>query len=307
MRIGQVSPSDPLSAAAIAAMAEVAPILNDIEFYTERGTTDTIYQDFDASAKAKITRSLNADNSPTAPTPVPATITKKIVSFDAKFDIVYEQRGYDVPTARVRQLQREARQAGFRLNYLIFEGDSGTDAEDFDGLRNVASASYKTTNGVVVPAGNADAVIQQQQLALEALIKEIAVLRAMNPVGYMNEYLKIRLVTVGKSLGYYRQTIDQFGQPIDRIGNCILKGAGYDASGDPILPFTESANGGNSSSIFFVDHGEADKVSALTSVGFKADDNGKVGSHYVINCNMDMAFSLFVPWSLVISQGWKLS
>ena len=93
-------------------MASVAPILEDIEFYTMSGTSDTIYQDFDATAKTKITRSLNEDNVPTAPTPVPATLTKKIISFDSKVDVVYEDRGYDIPTAQVRQLQREARQAG---------------------------------------------------------------------------------------------------------------------------------------------------------------------------------------------------
>lgn len=306
-RIRQVSPGDPLSSAAIQAMAEVAPILEDIEFYTMSGTSDTIYEDFDASAKAKITRSLNADNTPTAPTPVPQTLTKKIVSFDAKVDVVYEDRGYDIPTARVRQLQREARQAGFRFNYLMFEGDSASDAEDFDGLRKIAKTAYKNSNGVLVPVGSGDAVMQSMQISVEALLKEAKRLRALNPIAYMNESLKARWVTVGKQLGYYRNSIDQFGQEIERIGNVILKGAGYAADGSEILPFTETINGGNSSSIFFVEWAEADKVTALTSVGFKAQDNGKVGSHYVINCNMDMSLGIRVPWSLVISQGWKLT
>jgi len=305
--IRQVSPGDPLSAVAINAMAEVAPILEDIQFYTMPGTADTLYEDFDAGEKTKITRSLNEDNSATPPTPVPQTITKKIISFDSKVDKVYEQRGYDIPTAQTRQLQREARQAGFRFQYLVFEGDDGSDAEDFDGLRNIAKTAYKNENGVLVPAGNSDSVVEAQQVAVETLLKEAAVLRAMNPIAYMNENLKIRWVTVAKNLGYYRQEIDTLGRYIERIGNLILKGAGYGADGAALLPFSETVNGGSSSSIFFVEWGEGDKVTALTSKGFVAEDNGKVGNYYLVNCNMDMVLGIRTPWSLVVSQGWKLS
>lgn len=307
MKIRQVSPGDPLSAAVINEIASVCPILDDIEFYTQGGTTDTIYEDFDSSAKTKITRSLNESNSATPPTPVPATLTKKIVSFDSKVDKVYEDRGYDIPTARIRQLQREARQAGFRFNYLLLEGDSATDAEDFDGLRNIAKTAYKTTRGQSLPVGNADAIIAQQHAAIEAFLKEVSLLRAANPIAYMNEDLLTRWITVAKERGYYRQTIDELGKPIDMIRNVRLKGVGYDASGDSLLPFSETINGGSSSSIMFAEWAEQDKVTALTSVGLKATDNGMVGNYYEINVNFDMVLGLRTPWSLVVSQGWKLS
>jgi hypothetical protein len=306
-RIREISASDNLTNTAIDALAEVAPALEDIEFYAQPGSSDTIYQDFDAAAKAKITRSLNEDNSATPPTPVPATLTKKIVSFDAKVDVVYADRGYDLPTAMIRQIQREARQAGFRLQYLIFEGDAAADAEDFNGLRKIASGSYTNENGVLVPAGNSDGVIEAQQLAVEAFLKEAQKLRAVNPIAYMNEDLLTRWVTVGKSLGYYRETIDEFGVPIPQIRNVILKGAGYDADGVPLLPFTEAVNGGNSSSVFFTQWGEADNVSALTSVGLIARDAGQSGNYLLTNINLDMVLGLQKPWALVLSQGWKLN
>lgn len=307
MNIRQASPGDPLTSAALGALIETAPILEDLEFYTRPGTSDTIYEDFDAGAKAKITRSLNEDNTATAPTPVPQTLTKAIVSFDAKVDTVYLQRGYDIPSEMQTQLRREARQAGFRFQYLVFEGDVAVDAEDFNGFRKIAKTAYKNTAGLIVPAGNADSVVESQQLAVEAFLNQAAVLRAANPIAYMNETLRARWVTVAKNLGYYRQSIDELGRQIERIGNVVLKGAGYGSDGAALLPFTETANGGSSSSIFFVEHAEGDKVTALTSAGFVAEDNGKVGSHFIVNCNMDMQLGIRTPWSLVISQGWKLS
>lgn len=307
MNIRQASPGDPLTNAALDAMIEVAPALNDLEFYTRPGTADTLYEDFDAAAKTKITRSLNdSANSATAPTPVPQTITKKIVSFDATVDTVYLQRGYDAPSEMTTQLRREARQAGFKLQAMIFEGDAAVDAEDFNGLRKIAKTAYKNTLGRIVPAGTGDSIVAAQQLAVEAFLNQAAILRAANPVAYMNENLRARWVTVAKNLGYYRQSIDELGRFIERIGNVVLKGAAYGADGAALLPFTESANGGSSSSIFFVEHAENDKVTALTSVGFVAEDNGKVGNKFVVNCNMDIELGIRTPWSLVISQGWKL-
>jgi hypothetical protein len=299
MLITQISPNDPATRVALEGLMSSCPILQDAQFYTKSGAADSLKRARRASEMEKITRSLGDDNTATGPTPTYDPVTKKIVSFDAKVDVTLEDRNEDPEAELAVQTRLEAEEAGYVLQPMFFSGDTGADAEDFDGMENLVSEDYIKDDGLVVPVGG-DSVADLQQLSIEKLRQHIATVRGGATHMYMNEFLKVRWITVAKKLGYY-DSIQTLDGVIERIGGVIVRGAGYDRSGDPLLPFTEG-----SSSIWLVRWGDRKDLTCLTSVGVKARYAGQIGNHLINNVNFDCVLHLQNPAALVQSSGWKL-
>ena len=307
--IRTISPGDdPVSALALEGLMETAPILQDVDFYSKMGPADSVKTAREGAVKVKITRSLNEDNVAVAPTPVYSAVAKSIVSFDATADVILEDRNEDPESELAVQTRLEAREAGWVLQNMCFVGDHAVDPEDFDGMVNLVNVNWVINNGVLVPVGNSDAMVEAQQIAIETLLQLFARVRGSATHAYMNEFLKIRWLTVGKNLGYYRQSKDELGNAIDMIGNTIIRGAGYQKNGTPNLPFTELVGGvPNTSSIYCVRWGERTDFTALTSVGCKGRYAGQIGNQLLNNVNMDMVLVLQDATALVQSTGWRLT
>ena len=309
MLLRQISPNDAITLLVLAGLGKSAPILQDVQFYAKPGAADSLKRKRTGTTNA-IFRSVNDSNVATPPTNVYDPVAKKIISFDAKVDVVLEDRNEDTNTELAEQTRLEAESAGYTLQEKIFEGSSANDPEEFDGIRAMVNVAWKKTtggNGIVVPVGNSDANVGAQQVFVEQLLKFLAMVRGGAQYVYMNEYLKIRLISVAKNLGYYRQTKDELGNLVDQIGNTTLRGAGYKEDGTPLLPFTETVGAANNcSSMFAVRFGERADFTALTSVGIKARYSGQIGNFIINNVNMDMAFALPNPPALVQMQGFRL-
>lgn len=305
-----ISPSDPLTNLVLEGLEASAPILRDIQFYARGGSSDLLKTQREAETPASIFRSLNEANTATGATPNYDTIAKKIVSFDAKVDVILEDRNEDPEAELAQQTRLKANEAGWILQEQAFEGDVAGDAESFDGLRNLVDASWQLevdTNGIVLQLGNSDDAVTAQQVAIEKLQQLFAMVRGGASHAYMNEYLKIRLLTIAKNLGFYRQSKDELGNTIEQIGDVIIRGAGYTKAGTPLLPFDETVGTAtNCSSIFAVRWGERVELTALTSVGVKARYAGQSGNFITNNVNLDMALALQNPTALVQSSGWRL-
>lgn len=307
MLLRQLSPADPVTALALEGIEKSAPIINDIQFYSKAGAADSVKRKRDGSTTS-IFRSLNENNTATPPTPVYDPVTKRIVSFDAKVDVTLEDRNEDPELELAVQTRLEAESAGYVFQEKVFEGDNDDDAEEFDGMRElVDSGSLLNTTSLQLALGNSDSAFKLQQQAVERLLQNFAAVRGGASHAYMNEFLKIRLLTIAKNLGYYRQSKDELGNLIDQIGNVIIRGAGYKESGDTLLPFAETLDGNNDcSSIFLVRWGERVDFTALTSVGVKGRYAGQSGNFLINNINMDMALHLQNKKALVQSRGWRL-
>lgn len=308
MLIQQVSPGDPVSNLAVLGLMKYAPILKDAEFYQKSGAADSVKRAASGTTKTKITRSLNENDSATAGTRTYDPATKKIVSVEAKVDVVLQDRG-EVPEDELAvQTSLECEEASWILQDMFFNGDSGTDAEDFDGMANLVQSGQTIntdTNGIQVPVGG-DSVAGAQQTAIETLRQHMARVIGGASHIYMNEFLKIRWVTVAKKLGYYDriQTIDGY---IETIGGVIIRGAGYEKDGTPLLPFTETVgSNADCSSIYMVRWGERTNLTCLTSVGIKGRYVGQVGKFLTNSVDLDMTLHLQNYNALWKSQGWRL-
>jgi hypothetical protein len=120
MLITQVSDNGPISQVALEGLMANAPILSDAQFYTKPGPADSVKHTREGAVKSKITRSLNEDNTATPPVPVYNAAVKKIVSFDAKVDVLLEDRNEDPESELVYQTRLEAEEASWscRLCFL---------------------------------------------------------------------------------------------------------------------------------------------------------------------------------------------
>ncbi len=298
-----ISAGDPVSSLALEGLEETCPILQDAQFYTRGGSAERVKVMREGAVKTKITRSLNEDNAAVKPVPSYDTPAKKIVSFDSTADVILEDRNEEPEAELAVQTRLDAREAGWVLQEMFFEGDDAADAEDFDGMRNLVDAAWLFTDGLYVPVGNSDGNVSAQQLAIEKFMQAIARVRGGATHVYMNEYLKMRWLTVAKTLGYYRQSKDELGNAIDMIGNTIIRGAGYSKAGTPLLPFTET---GSKSSMFFARWGERTNMTLLTSVGVKARYAGQTGNQIINNVNLDAVMYLQDVTSLVQVSGWSI-
>lgn len=315
MLLQQISPNDPVTSLALEGLLSSAPILQDAQFYSRTGSADRVKETREAETPASIFRSLNeSPNSATGAAPNYLTPAKKIVSYDAKVDTILEHRNEDAEAELAHQTRLKSEEAGWILQEKFFEGDDAVDPESFDGLRNKVSGDWLLQageaggNGVVLLLGNSDEAVAAQQTSTEELLKLFAMVRGGATHCYMNEFLKIRWITVAKALGYYRQTKDELGNLVDNIGTTIIRGAGFAKNGTPLLPFNETVGAAsNASSIFAVRWGERINLSVLTSVGLKAQYAGQSGNYIINNVNMDIELVLQNPTALVQSQGWRLA
>jgi len=316
-KINQVSPGDPVSSLALEGILTTCPILQDVEFLPKPGSAPYLRDAREGTALASFFRSLNENNTATPPTPAYSAITKKIVSFDAKVDVVIEDRN-ELPEAELAlQTRLEAVEAGWALQEKIFTADSGSNAEEFDGLEalvhtdwdlSLADAAFgSNADGHLIELGSDNSAVLSQQKAVEYLLTFMSMVRGGASHIYMPEALKIRLLTVAKNLGYYRQSKDELGNSIDMINDTIIRGAGRSKAGAEILGFDETVGTSEDcAAIYGVRWGDGIDLYAVTSVGVKGRFAGQSGNFIINNVNFDMAFHRQNPTALVKLVGWRI-
>lgn len=309
-----LSASNPLNNRIVDGLEFAAPFLQDAIFYARSGNADMVKQAREGTTQAAYFRALNANaNTATPPTPSYPTLTKRIVSFDAKVDRVVQDRGEAVEDEIAYQCYLEAREAGWTLQEKFFEGDNAAESTEFDGLRTLVDVgeTYEigAGAGVVLQLGSGDDAVAAQQSAIEELQRLIKRVRGGATHLYMNDWLHARWITVAKHLGYYRQSKDELGNAIDEVAGVILRSAGTKKDHTQLLPFDESVTGGaaNCSSIFAVRWGERSDLSALTTVGVSSSLPTLSGNFWIVNVNLDIALLLQDTTAVVQAKGWRLS
>ncbi|MEQ9309692.1 MAG: hypothetical protein RLN90_09570 [Balneolaceae bacterium] len=309
MKLAQISPNDPITALALEGLMKTCPILLDAEFYSKTGNSDNVKKASESSDTATF-RALNAANNPTAGSRTYESTGKSIVSFDAKVDVILEDRNEDVAPELAYQTKLEAIERGYVLQEKFFEGDQGSEATEFDGMRNLVTApnTISPAASIVLPLGNSDANRKKQQEAYEYFQQRARSIKGGATHVYMNGLHKIRWLSIAKELGYYRLSKDELGNELEMIGNIIVRDAGLKTNGTDILPNSEVVSGENttSSSYFFVRWGERSDLTVLTSKGLVGRYAGQVGNQHINNINMDAALVLQNDRALVQSKAWAL-
>jgi hypothetical protein len=314
MRIEQASASNPVTNLALQGLMQTCPILADVDFFIRPGSSPQIKKSREGATPASIWRSLNENKTSTPPTPIYESQTKRILSWQTQVDKILEQRNEDPIAELAFQSLIEARENGWILQDKFFNGDNGTDAEEIDGFVNKVAAGQTLslatdgyTNGLQVPVGNSDTNTGAQQNFIEEVLKMIEMVRGGASHLYVPANLKIRMLTVARNLGYYKQSKDELGASVDMIGDTIIRSAGRNKDGSSIIPFNETVGSSSDcASIYAVRWGEGVDLTALTSAGLVGEAAGLVGKFYTNEFDMDLALVLQDETALVKKTGWRL-
>ena len=313
MKLRQISQGDDVTTLGLNGMERGAAILIDVECRANPGDLERKETKQGAAGGSTITRLINTDNTAIQYTPAYRNVTKMIVSRDIKVDKVVEGRSENPVSVLADRTEEEMFYVGQLFQAMCFIGDSGSVATDFDGLENLISYGRSLDADIVLPVGGDD-VRDLQQLAIEKLLEHAENVITFQPDGlvhaYVNGQLKVRILTLAKTLGYLREVQKPDVSYVDQIigEKIIIRSAGLDSGGSYLLPFSESYNGGNSSSFWFVAWDEnGTGVHLLTSQGLVGEYAGLVGNFWQNNFNMDAVLGVRNSNALVRSRGWKLS
>ena len=303
MKIQEISASDQVTGAVVAAMIGRSTVLEFAEFYSMIGNAD--YARKAASATGGRFRALDNDYPANQVSPNFANPALKILGDKVEVDKAHERRGADIPSVRARELNNFAMNLGKQFQNYFFNGDSGADPNAFDGLKVQLPAGQKITaaaNGLSVDTGNSDAATKNQQNFLELLDELIETVDGGAQVIYADGKVISRLTNIAR--GFVRWEVNEFGKPVMYYNEVPIRPAGYDRNGNRVLPHTETVGTStNCTSLYAVRFGEKADTTLATNIGVEVSDLGIVGVHYTHNVDFDTDLAILNDKSAARLEG----
>ena len=171
----------------------------------------------------------------------------------------------------------------FTRNIVILTDDTGaTGLGEVPGGQKITAAE----NGLAVPLGNDNASKTAQQKFLEAINQLIQKVDGGAQALFMNAFVLSRLTTIAREFIQWQP--NTFGMLVPYYNGVPLRDAGYDKTGDLVIPNDETVGNNNDcTSVYAVRFGEAGDLSIATNVGVEVKDLGLVGVHYTHSVEFD--------------------
>lgn len=289
MKIAQISssPNAPEKLNAILAYILAQLVVFQYMEYSAEPTTFRSYPNQPDVTGANAVRELNGALQSFVFSPNPSGGTQKFYGFENKIDQTFLndlKLGNITDEGLRRQIENEQLRLALKVaGDVLFDKINGNGVGAVmlgwkELVKDVAEADLQTeVYGFTKAQIHAALVRADVQLDLsnevilrgfeELLMRELAGMGG-SPVLHMNNFLFARMTSVAKKLGVYGVSTNDFGKPVDMFGN-------YQMVPVPIkyMPQNESDGAANtSSSIYIIDHNEADGVRYATNAGFLFTD-----------------------------------
>lgn len=292
MKLREISSHDTVTQQVIKQMTKYAGILEYAEFYRMTGNADHLRKN--ASASGGRFRALDNDYPENTTAPVYITPALKILGDKVMVDAAHERRGTDVSSIRAAELLNFASNLGKQFQNYFINGNSGSDANAFDGLKIQVTGSQKITadtNGLSVDLGNSDTAKKRQQNFLELLDDLISRVDGGAELLMMDAKTLSRLSSIAADM--VTVNVDEFGKPVSMFNGVPVLSAGFDRNGAKILPHTETVGTGTTcTSIYAVRFGERSDLTLPSNTGVEVKDLGRQGVHYIHSVEFDTALAL---------------
>ena len=289
MKLQHISSSDSVTQSVVKKMIENSTALLFAEFYSMFGNAE--YARKVASASGGQFRPLDADYPDNVTSPVFASPALKILGDHVQIDQAHERRGYDIGSVRASELLNFASNLGKQFQNYFFNGDSGTSTEEFDGIKKLISANQiitAATNGHTVSNGNTDTAKAGQQKFIELIEQLIESIDGGAQALFMDGKTLSRLSSIARE--FFTIHINEYGRPVRYFNDIPVLNAGYDKSGNRVIPHTEVCGTSNlTTSIYAIRFGEKSNVSIATNIGVDVKDLGLVANNYVHKVELDAA------------------
>jgi hypothetical protein len=241
-------------------------------------------------------RAVNSSYTESTGTVNQKTETLVILGGDADVDTFIVKTRGNVNDQRAIQDQLKVKAASYKFQDAFINGDTGVDANSFDGLKKRLTGGQvltAATNGLPV-VGNGGSDVHAFFDFLDALIALVPGLSADNGALYMNNFVRVKILAALRRININVESIGRLPAPLRtsvsgsaRVTQAQLPtyngipmiDIGSKADGSLIIPQTETTGTSNiTSSIYAVRFGntEADQaVSGLTNGGVDVRDLGE--------------------------------
>ena len=243
-------------------------------------------------------RAVNSAYAESTGTIVQTTVSLVILGGDADVDRFIVQTRGNVNDQRAIQEEMKSKAVALKWQDTFINGDTGVDANSFDGLKKVL------TGGQLITApGNGINVIGAAGADIDAFFDALDSLIALVPGGPDALYMNASILAKTRG-AMRRKTIinapqqDQFGKTVDSYNGIPMLDMGNKGDGTAIIPQTET-NGASSvtSSIYAVRWSGTEAtngVAALNNGGIDVRDLGEQDSKAVLRTRIEWYTGLAV-------------
>ena len=291
---------DPLKRGVIEVFPRTSPVLERMPFMDIAGNAYTYNRE--ESLPGVAFRSVGGSYTESTGVVNPVTESLKILGGTSDVDRALVKTQGNVNDLRSLHDGLKAKAAALYFTKMFFEGDSESDAKQFDGLK------VRLTGNQLIAMGSTSG---GDALTLAKLDELIDAVQGGPDVLFMNKTLRRKVNTLIRAAGQATEVVsDSFGRQIPAYAGVPIGVVEDDEAGDAILGFDEDNPGGGtaaSSSVYAVRFGAGEHVSGLQSGVMDVLDlglySGGVAYRTLIEWIVGMA--VFHPKSAARLQGIK--
>ncbi len=126
------------------------------------------------------------------------------------------------------QMGEKIKAATNHFHYHVINGDTAVQEHGFDGLNKALKNSITELNGdSVLDISTMEKLEAEKYVLIEAIDSMLGELDGRADALLVNNKLKVKLNTLAKITGYYSQSEDAFGRPVDNFGSIPLVDLGF--------------------------------------------------------------------------------
>jgi hypothetical protein len=229
-------------------------------------------------------RAVNSSYSESTGTVNQKTETLVILGGDADVDTFIQKTRSNLNDQRAIQTQLKVKAASYKFQDAFINGDTGVDANSFDGLKKRLTGGQVLaagTNGIPV-VGNGGTDIHAFLDFLDALIALVPGLNGDNGVLFMNNLIRGKILGALRRVNIQVESVGRLPEPLRQsvtgasrvtqaqlptYNGIPLVDIGTNLSGTLIIPQTETQGASNvASSIYAVKFGQSEADQAVTGL-----------------------------------------
>lgn len=287
---------DQLAAGVMQVFTSNSYILDRLAFETIEGTAYKYFQE--SALPGAEFRAVNAAYSESTGTFTSATEGLAILGGDADVDRFIQLTRSDQIDQVATQLEMKSRSVAHKFNDTFVNGNTGTDANSFNGLKT------RLTGGQVISMGTNGAQINTDNTTRHFFLDRLDDLIAAVPncdVLLTNRQVLSRYRSAARQLTIGQQTVDNLGRTVDTYNGIPIVDVGNKADGTQIIPATETQGTSTDASSIYAVHfgaGAPDAgVVGLTNGGVQTFNLGQLETKPVLRIRIEWftGLALFGP------------
>jgi len=258
--------TDQLQRGVMEVIATSGVVLDRLGFETIVGNSYKYWME--ATLPGSEFRAVNSAYAESTGTTTSATESLVILGGDSDVDRFLQITRSNLLDQRATQTSMKAKSVQANFSTSFINGNTGTDANAFNGLKTRLSGaqvfSMGTNGAPIIGNGTTDPHVFMDALDnMISLVPDIDVL-------YCNSFVLSKYRSMARRLTIANQTVDSLGRTVDLYNGVPLVDIGNKADGTPIIPQTETQGTSNiASSIYGVHFG-----STLGDQGVVGIENG---------------------------------